>query len=345
METLAIRDYPRVHDTLNGVVRMKAFDLAANQTPSEFLQPYGIPKYGLSLDLAYLRLLRRQLQERPSLKPWEVDSAIESTFRSRRQDEIYKRIIERIHGETGYFHEFEEMGMMDALRASFDVKKVAGVKIHWDSSFMLPGDGEFDPIHRIIKVRMRSIHPLTTLRELALTGRLPNSVLVLKHEVSHSYQVPIPLFPRLGYILSAFFHLRNSDKELTEAHAYRTENHSDLLRNPATTVQMISESKKRGKLIYEKLNVKKLAYAVMAVDMLNALGLTDIQIGRILQNPGRWDKHKEEYSEVQRAIDNLQAEHGFSKAELRLLLICDKTERSIEMLKAMYIAQEELEAA
>lgn len=350
MENLALRDYPRVHDTLNLRVHDDAMKFANLQRDNSGYNPFDNSNSPFALDLNYLRVCRIKLKQKPLAKPWEINSSLEALFRQSAVEDVYQKVIDRLVRETGFMHQLEELDMIEPLRNNFTAKRINGVRIHWGSSWLLAGIGEFRAIERDIRIRDIRPTPLKTLKSLAQDGIFPPQVIALEHEIIHSTQFKASLLGRFGYFWANFclgISSLHPNQELDEMHAYTTMQHPIGLGTSPLLVKHVLDAKtpRNNKSFYKNLDPKKATYSTIAAETLDALGLTPIEIGRVVQNAGKWDSNHQIYPGVQEAIDQTAIRYGFTRRDLSILVACHKIEKDLDTIKAMHITQQELLAA
>lgn len=327
-ETVEARNYPKVHDTLNSRLQL----VGRGHFLTRF---FPLP---LEVDFENLDETRRQLRSRQPIVPmgkliWVVDDL-------RNRGELagfYSGVIGRIAVETGYFHEYQEVGWFEALQSGLNVDRVNGVAIEWATQSRLRGSGALRIEAGLAKVLFKESPPRidNILYTLANEYILPNGVLTFAHEFNHyllyaqnSHKTP---------------ELKRCDLELEEVHARRLGEHPLNQVNPDYTVASIKQAKDDdGRPFYPGVSDDKLHYAVRAVDCLNVLGFTPVEIAMILRKSDKWDIRRKIYPDIDKVIRNRQSALRLDPASLRILMVADGVEREIDRVRAKLIVQEKI---
>lgn len=293
---------------------------------------------------------------------WQMDDEEINRF--------YSQLFQRIEEETNYLHDWEEMEISKELASGLKKKVIAGSLVDWDSALIKKSMGKPKggnafgsfPIS-IVSIGQKMPTKEEIIESLSRNGELPGSVQVLFHELIHtSTQNPQKLrkFEDVGLLFRRIiksyygvlpFTSSPFPRELKEAHAYFTTGLFYKKRNGVVDdsgivgkAQKIQSARNvRGENLYKNFSTDKLAYGFQTVQRLNALGLSPIEIGRLVQNPGKWDKGSGVYQRMEDYLREQMKKLGLEEEDVDTLVDVEKLEREINKLRVMRIAQEELQ--
>lgn len=313
--------YPSVHSTVdvhmarllypNGSVESPAFVTAEDRFTEAF----------------------QRLGEVQWMPTWDARAKLNNIDMLGRTPQVFGRILRRILDEVpGYFHDFQELGLMPQLIEGFKDGPLADIPyVEWMSKRCIGGVGSFDEETRFIYIAKSPPRHKDILLSLLLTGDIPYGLEILKHEKIHGVQYPgdangpVVLLP----------------DELQEAHSYWAENQGPV--TDESVITSITGAKYKGEAVYPHIDVAKLDFSVEAVMVMDALGWTHARIGRTIVNHGEWDG--EVYLGIQQLVDSECRELGLSQTDLEGLTDAHFRERIIDQLRVKHIAQQEVERA
>lgn len=278
--------------------------------------------------------------------------------------EAYANSVDRIHKETRYFEEWEKLGINADIILHYLDFRLAGADV--PVSFVMEGgilgenvQGGFSPSRRKIFIKVNPDVESETLQCLATEGYIPDAGRLI-HEAAHAFQFSKSKFLNwLEMLYGDIVNKGNYRTELREAHAYRAggampydrENpdgsvsHGEHLPTPEAGIAALIRRFKSFDFRehYPNVDVDKLIYAFEAVDRMKVLGFTTAQIGEVIQESGSWDKEKAQYPAIESKIADRTQERGFDEYDIANMVQAEKLKKEIERLKAMEIAQEEIE--
>lgn len=350
------------HEGRSGEVT-SGFDISSEgdrniETPEEITEREEQEKiHGPHIDIDFKKLyeIKHRLEEelgiqiredgKQRLSP-ERDEELENKLNNLTEEEskqLYVEVLSRIQEETNYFHELEEMGVLSNvlehdLNDRFGLRKIGGIRVKWNSS--VPQNlGHYSGLLGMAFVRGPKPSKEQILKSLFSKGVLPKDLLILFHEIAHSYQFPTSFIET--YHLMAQEGSLKKGEELGEVHANRVASDPTFSNTKRRLIEdkILYKKDRKGKLLYPGVDIDKLIYAVEVIDQLNALGFTPQEIGKIIQE--ELIPSKEGYARI--VILKKMQELDIDEQDLENLVQADKVERQIARLRAMQIIQEELD--
>jgi len=347
--------FTQIHDTLNrhkdGQFSVKDFDDERGVKPN--------------IDVDFDSLIDERNELRGREKPLNKKEVEELLWQMANEEikEFYENLLDKIGQETNYFHDWEELGIQQILTAGLEDNFIVNSFIIWDSerikrerkkpkggraSFVYPGIGK-------ILIGQKRPDREDMIEQLSQDGELPGGAMVLFHELIHNVaQSPFrkDKYIKLEDLISLLPKIlvgQRRIKELGEAQAYLAGNMYGSKKeeekkrgNTGLITRIEGAQDKKGTDLYKNFSRDKLIYGFQSVQRLSALGLTPIEIGRLVQSPGKWDEATATYLKFEKVIKQKSEELGLDEYDLDTLVDADRLEREINQLRAMRIVQEEL---
>ncbi len=308
----------------------------------------------LVVDFDRLITEKRLLESQPTMTEGEINERLSALKENGELDTVYRRILDRIKQETNYLHEFEQLGLLNAiLEHALDKKTLAGVNVNWeDSSILRRGryrKGARGVFQQIINTAATK-YPVPTkekiIHDIGSKGYLPRGLRVMGHEIVHARQeLNFEDIQSSLKLIAHRFSTRRASGELQEVHANRDANSPPQKKTKIKLIEKLSDA--GGRKLYRGFEMDKLIYAVQAIDQLNALGLGPEEIAKLIR-PGLfsldkgWSKEQAIYPHIQKRIDAEAKKLGLDEYDLENLVQADKLEREIEQLRVKQIVREEL---
>lgn len=352
--------YPAIHETLHNHERRaddnfldtlevpeleEGDELVPTNLDVDFEELYR-QKHLLENELGLVENLKKGTKVVTREKAGQFDSTLHELNETQLKN-LYEMIFARIERETNYFHQLEELDIMDnivenKLEDWGGLRRIGGANIKWESS-RPQSRGVYNWRTNIASVKKSRPRMFETLQSLAVDGRLPDSLRTLTHEVTHGKH-----FPALGKGLLSEFYYRlthwMNDQGLEEIYANRSANRS---MDVSTKLSLINRLRNKtdcfGNPLYARecddVNVKNWSEAVIVIDQLEALGFTTDKIGELVKDyyfPNGKDS-------IKKVIETKMQELGLDEGDLENLVQAHRVEAEINRLKVMKIVQEELE--
>lgn len=348
---------PRVHDTL---ARQKQDPVPPEIYLRDFADPDPDGPTALNVDFYKLLRIHRELEQKPRMADWEVDMMIGVLEERGELEDVYARVIDRIKEETGFFHEYEEIGLGRWIFSGFAEQEAPKARwAGWSDPISLRG-GYLDFVTGKPVIEREVPDKREFLHWLAERGNFPPGLEVLVHEMVHLLQVSktqlfltrslIRIYDNWRFVPLKTLDvlkrrvMRSGYRELCEAQAYLTDrtrgfSRTELIKFMQSVKTSLRKDSFRG---YAYIEIDKLIYAVAAIEQLDALGLSVQEIARLVTRPGKWDRKRGVYSKVQKVIEAKAGELGLGENDLENLVFAHRIERNIDWLRAIHIVQEEL---
>lgn len=235
-------------------------------------------------------------EESSRYRAYEFESASlitdESALKIRRHLEgsrelpyIYEELLTQAAADVPALVEnFEELGIYDHLFDEDLSGKKNGVAVSWNSQ-MIPkncGGGTYLPVLRKVLISYPQPSYVDRILSLATRGMHHKSLRTYAHEFAHDMQFRMK--PKDG----PFDWNKQSElpTELIEAQAY-------LVSDPHLSIRRLYEhildaKYENGRRIYPRVNPQKLLQSLESFAILNACGVTQSEIAKLVNNPGRW---------------------------------------------------------
>lgn len=256
---------------------------------------------------------------------------------------VYDSVNERINQETEYFKIYEELGLLDVILAGFEGVEEVTEEVQWQCWGMRAG-GDYNPSTGIIRIagyrQPDSSSQASVIYSLADDGTLGRPLTVLAHEKLHELQYSTLTF--FEWIWDGWRF--REPTELMEVQARMAESGKENSLSKIKLIGRISQARDTaGVLFYPRVNIDRLIYAVTVVDQMVALGLSVVEIGRMVMLCGMWARNKGIYPKIQKFIDKEMVSQGLTVDDLDNLVLAKNLQREVDRLKARKIVQEELQ--
>ena len=249
--------------------------------------------------------------------------------------------------ENGLQNVFSETERQGVDMESFDIYQKASHLITDTEEITKGASGQYNSFSRKISKRTSGadiLGPSFEMTELAVEGYMQDYI-TIHHEYLHHLQYSrsvesekkiILLLKRIVSILSGIFKPR---RLLGEIHSNEGSNRFGSRQSNREYFDSMRSD--LYNLIKNKKDIRMMLVGIFQVKALYALGLSDQEIGELVQK-AKWDKTNRTFISLKEKIDEIMTSRNISNDQLKKLIEEEDIETQIHAEKIKKIAQEEL---
>lgn len=338
-------DAPKTHDTLARQTPYRhqlhpSKELEEDRDFAEGIGPEG-PASNLSVDFDHLLKVEKETREVLPLNSMQVLKIV-SDLEPDVAHATYVKGVERVMDETGFTKKIVDAEHLGFGLRSF-VDRIEDVNAVWNSGPDLKS-ATFDQAMDTLYIGGNKPTPDKILLTIGGRGVLPPIAEAIREEMTrthaqrHESGDGVQLMMHERGLLSG-----GKDTSLVDVLARRVKGAHQS--HAKSELHFVSDFVKE----HPSVDEGKVAYAVIAIDELQALGIPPTTICEFLKDPGVWCEMTDEvghkrwvYKGIQDMIDGRAAGLGLDAYDVQGLVDADRLERRIDKNRAMGIFQEEL---